>query len=872
MFIGDSLWAYFEILFNIQMSLSVYIIPYIFQVSLLCVALLVFPRPEMPHIKRLRRIVDIGIVLFSFFMGLWTIMVDPIVNLSKSDISTFLIAVCFITLLFALTYIIIGVFFRNAGQLKGKPISFVLLGASLQILAAATFGYQSLQGDYISGGLGDFIFVSSYLFIGLGGMLHIIQSQKSPKNRLGHEKMRDCSKRAGYMNLPYTEYIPNLFAISAYILVIWIYFSNQRIFLDILFTASVIVGLVLFRQILSLEISKRSQMIAKENDEKLQAFFDNTSDAIIIVSKEGIITQWNRGAEKMYGYWAEEAIGQNVEMIMPFEYTENHKRSFNKMILEARVQTSGKVYEFISKKKDGSEFPVELSMSLLSTATGKHMAAIIRDVSERKNYEKSLQITLNRFYNILSSMHTAILLVAENNTVEFVNQAFCDYYDFKESHAELIGVSASEIIGKIKNRYQYPENAVERINELVNTRKLVLGEEVPMKDDKTYLRDFVPLSIKGEPHGRLWIHMDITERKKSEKEIQESEEKFRGVFNNANDAIFLHPILPGNIPGHFTEINDVACQMLGYTYEELLNMGPEDIDSPKDIDNILPIMDELLEKGRNTFEVIHLTKGGQEVPTEIKSHIFQLQGQDMILSIGRDITRRKIYEKRMEKSLEEKELLLKEIHHRVKNHLQIISSLITLQSMGIEDDNINQYLVKIQNRVRAIALLHENLYQSRDVSQVDFRTYVEKILNNLLNSYKTESKEINIVSNIESLHINIETASTCGIIINEVVTNCIKHAFPANYVRGPANGTFASPEKDGEIIVEFKDEGDQYRLKISDNGIGIPEDLDHRKTETLGLRLINNLAMQLEGTVEIKENHGTVFNIVFQELKYKERI
>ena len=343
-------------------------------------------------------------------------------------------------------------------------------------------------------------------------------------------------------------------------------------------------------------------------------------------------------------------------------------------------------------------------------------------------------------------------------------------------------------------------------------------------------------------------------------------------YNNANDAIFLHPILPGNIPGHFTEINDVACQMLGYTYEELLNMGPEDIDSPKDIDNILPIMDELLEKGRNTFEVIHLTKGGQEVPTEIKSHIFQLQGQDMILSIGRDITRRKIYEERMEKSLEEKELLLKEIHHRVKNHLQIISSLITLQSMGIEDDNINQYLVKIQNRVRAIALLHENLYQSRDVSQVDFRTYVEKILNNLLNSYKTESKEINIVSNIESLHINIETASTCGIIINEVVTNCIKHAFPANYVRGPANGTFASPEKDGEIIVEFKDEGDQYRLKISDNGIGIPEDLDHRKTETLGLRLINNLAMQLEGTVEIKENHGTVFNIVFQELKYKERI
>ncbi|MEK6766091.1 MAG: ammonium transporter [Planctomycetota bacterium] len=218
---------------------------------------------------------------------------------------------------------------------------------------------------------------------------------------------------------------------------------------------------------------------------------------------------------------------------------------------------------------------------------------------------------------------------------------------------------------------------------------------------------------------------------------------------------------------------------------------------------------------------------------------------------------------RTEASLEEKEVLLREIHHRVKNNMQVISSLLRLQSRNVRDEQQIEMLKESQNRIKAMALIHEKLYRSKDLANINFNDYIKNLVNDLFLSYKVSTSKVSLKMNIEAVSFGIDTAIPCGLIVNELVSNSLKYAFPKG--------------KDGEIkislrkIVDLK--SDMYELTVSDNGAGIPRDLDIRKTESLGLRLITNLAEnQLQGKVELNRNEGTEFQIKFKEAKYKERI
>lgn len=182
-----------------------------------------------------------------------------------------------------------------------------------------------------------------------------------------------------------------------------------------------------------------------------------------------------------------------------------------------------------------------------------------------------------------------------------------------------------------------------------------------------------------------------------ELKLQESEEKFRELFNNANDSIFLYPLTSDGTGGQFLEVNDVACHSLGYTRDELLKMTPRDIEVESREE---PTLWDLLQEGSATFEAVNLTSDGRQIPVEVSAHIFNLRGEKMVLSILRDITRRKQAEEQLRKSLDEKELLLKEIHHRVKNNLMVISSLLNLQSKYIEDKAARKVFKESQNRAR----------------------------------------------------------------------------------------------------------------------------------------------------------------------------
>jgi two-component sensor histidine kinase/uncharacterized membrane protein len=218
-----------------------------------------------------------------------------------------------------------------------------------------------------------------------------------------------------------------------------------------------------------------------------------------------------------------------------------------------------------------------------------------------------------------------------------------------------------------------------------------------------------------------------------------------------------------------------------------------------------------------------------------------------------EIAERKRAEEQIKASLREKEILLQEIHHRVKNNLQVISSLLYLQSTSVKDRQSLEILQDSQNRVRTMALVHEKLYQSEDLAKIGLGDYICSLTNNLFQSYGIHPKVVKLKVSVDEVYLGIDTAIPCGLIVNELVSNCLKHAFPDG--------------REGEIQIELWADGDgRYNLTVSDNGIGFPPDLDFRSTSSLGLQLVNNLTRQLRGTIGLDRTGGTAFKITFAEI------
>jgi PAS domain S-box-containing protein len=353
------------------------------------------------------------------------------------------------------------------------------------------------------------------------------------------------------------------------------------------------------------------------------------------------------------------------------------------------------------------------------------------------------------------------------------------------------------------------------------------------------------------------VYRNLVSIKRSGEELTKSEKKFREIFNKANDMISVNTMAAGGIPGSFLEVNEVMSKKLGYDRDELRNMSPADIISPdiKIPENTGAI---LLEEGQSTYEVVVLTKDGKEIPVEVKSHIINYEGQDVSLSVSRDITDRKRAEDKLKSSLEEKTVLLREVHHRVNNNLQIISSLFNLQSHYVDENSIDVLLVS-QSRVRSMAMIYEKLYQSPDLTHLNIKDYVESFVSDLFSLYGVKTGIIQTQIKVSDIEMGMDTAIPLGLIINELVTNSLKHAFP--------EGT-----KEKKIHITLNKNDELFKLKVTDNGVGIPETEIRKTPKTLGLQLVKSLVNQLNGTLTITVKKGTIVEVLFKELKYKERI
>lgn len=594
-----------------------------------------------------------------------------------------------------------------------------------------------------------------------------------------------------------------------------------------------------------MDITKR-----KKAEEKLKlaslynrSLIEASVDPLVTIGPDGRITDVNHATETVTGYPRTKIVGTDFSDY--FTESEKARKGYKKVFKDGFVQD----YPLEIKNKDGHVTPVLYNASVYKNESGEVVGvfAAARDITERKKAEEKIQMLAN----VVESSDDAIISKSLEGCITSWNKGAESIY----------GYSQEEVLGKDISILA-PHKLKNEVKSLIE--KVKLGEHIThyetirVRKDGEVINVSLTLSPFNDSSGNLagisTIARDITERKIAEDAVIREKKEWESTFDAVPDLI---AILDTNY--HVIRANKAMANRLGVNPLEVIGVTCfEVVHGLKEPPIFCPHRKLLEDSHEHTAEVHEDRIGGDFIVSV--SPLFDSKGKLMgSVHVARDITDRKKAEDQVKKSLKEKEVLLKEIHHRVKNNLQIISSLLDLQEAYVKEDPIAvNVLRESQNRVKAMAAVYEKLYLSKDLNKINFYNYIQSLLQGLFYSDLRKEGQIGQIVEVEDIMLNIETAVPCGLIISELVSNSLKHAFPEG--------------RKGLIHVSLKALKDKYELRISDDGIGFPENINFKKTDTLGLKLVNNLVKQLEGKINMSRNHGTEFKIIFKELLYKKRI
>jgi len=498
--------------------------------------------------------------------------------------------------------------------------------------------------------------------------------------------------------------------------------------------------------------------------------------------------------------------------------------------------------------------------------------------------EEALRESEEKYRTVVNSANDGIAII-QDRVIQFANPRL----------AEMAGYTQEEITGR-------PFTDFLRREELQGVQGFYAGRmngrDVPSKYELLLHKKngdglFVEVNSSVVPYRNrpavLIIIRDTTERKRTEK-LKES------IFRISEAAISLdsmgelfrsiHQVISDLMPaGNFyIALYDQSTDLLSFPYfvdefdlppgpkkpgrgltEYVLRTGKPLLASPEVFAELerrgevksmgAPSIDWLgvpLNIDGHTIGVLVVQTYGEGVRYgEEEKNILKFVSDQVAMTVHR-----KKVEAQIKAQLQEKDVLLKEVHHRVKNNMQVISSLLNLQSRRVKDPAVFEMFKESQRRIRSMALIHERLYQSSDLSRIEFSQYLRNLTTHLFHSYQVDASRVQLKLEAEEVHLNINTAIPCGLIVNELVSNALKHGFPEGRKGELEIGLSAVPE-------------DGYVLKIKNDGVGFPEGLDFRKTETLGMQIINTLVEQIGGRLELSREKGTAFRLEFNDLPEK---
>lgn len=418
-----------------------------------------------------------------------------------------------------------------------------------------------------------------------------------------------------------------------------------------------------------------------------------------------------------------------------------------------------------------------------------------------------------------------------------------------EDVTELVGVKKSEL-----EQGLLVETLRERTHQLESDVQIRRKAEEMLRASRIAALNMMEDAVEARKHAEqanIQLQREIAERKRTEEQLR----KLSRAVEQSPASIVIT-----NIAGEIEYVNPKFTQVTGYTFDEVRGKNPRILKSGETSAEEYRSLWQAIRAGKEWHGEFHNKKKNGELYWELGAILPIIDDHGRIthfLAVKEDITERKNAEEKIKTSLKEKEVLLKEIHHRVKNNLQVISSLLKLQSRYTKDKRTIELFEESQQRVKSMALIHEELYKSSDLARIKFATYVQNLANHLLRSYGSRSNGIALSVEVDDVELGVDYAVPCGLIVNELVTNSLKYAFPPAFLA-------QRERKTNEIHIELHLQNTgQVLLKISDNGIGFPEGLDFRNTESLGLQLVNALTDQLHGAISCSKTEGTEFEISF---------
>jgi len=504
---------------------------------------------------------------------------------------------------------------------------------------------------------------------------------------------------------------------------------------------------------------------------------------------------------------------------------------------------------------DGTFVDVDL-VSVSSRHRGRPaIITVIRDSTQAKAIREQLEDSERRFHALLEHAPVGMNIFEIDLKEDKRRLVFCN-----DRYVEMSGYSRMELLTCADHITDllvvHP-----RGTELTATPARAYGSGMPHSgtcswkrpDGKENYFEFtsVPVLIDGRPH-MIGIDRDITDQRRTETALQFTQ---FAVDHSAEAAFWMDP------DGRLVYVNDAACRSLRYSREELLKMSVVDIDPDFPIERWRPHWNNVKQWRHFILESRHRRKDGMIFPVEIQVNYVEFGGHEYNCAFVRDISMRKEMEGRIQADIREKEVMLKEIHHRVKNNMQVISSLLHLQSSFIRDETSRRMFHESQSRIRSMAMVHEQLYQTKDFAGIEFGRYVDNLTKELMFTFGSQSVGIELKSEIPPVKLDMNAAIPCGLIVNELVTNALKHAFPQGWGR---NGK-AGPVKK-QILVRITPMKDGFwTLTVKDNGIGIPGDFNIRETESLGMKIVVALVDQMGGTIEVDGRRGSRFSVTFQK-------
>lgn len=564
-----------------------------------------------------------------------------------------------------------------------------------------------------------------------------------------------------------------------------------------------------------------------------KAILDSLPSIYLLMDEEFNFVQWNENAKHYTGYNADELKEKNVfDLIAPKDHGKLEKAT------NEAIEAQG--VELQLRTKEGNDIPYFWNGYYIELGQKKYFLCVGIDITQQKKVQKALKQEKQFNEGLIQSLPGIFYTLDENANYTQWNRNFEKELGYEEHEIRNMkpkdfytGKELEKITGGIEEAF---EKGYSMLEAKITTKS---GKEIPYLLTARLIENDGKKYITGVGH-------DISDRIEAREKLKKSEELFRNLFLNAPAAIAM--ISPEN---NVLNVNKSFENLFGYTEKEIKGKDLDELIVPEEEYEEVPKMAQDKESAMDSFqkEARRITKGGTLIDVFVAG-IPVFVDEEPLAGFGMyiDITEQKKYEEEIYTSLKEKHVLLQEIHHRVKNNLAVVSGLLQLQIYETDDPVIQETLKESENRIQTMALIHEKLYNSRNLARISCQSYISELVETIRNTIGS-NKDIDVHIDIEDIKLSINKAVPFALLVNEVVTNSFKHAF--------------TNKEEGTIEIYLRENDDQIHAHLKDDGRGLPEDFSSDEIESLGMTLIQNFAQQLDADWEIGSDGGTFINISF---------